>query len=794
MENLESLAQDYLKSAGFKVSSEESGCLVADKLGFGGERDTLLVWVAPPVTSFGKLPDGYEHKLTSNISSIRPKYPEDAKAFILASSREGFSRDLLQKLTRTRVNLRVSSQFFDTPFKSEESPKATSAIKDIRSRADSQKRIPQPFSLDADHGEIEQDIFVQLRKELERSEGPTVRIIVGRAGIGKSFLFDALFKKFYDDFQAAKKRHQIWPRPIPLLPEHLKGTHTLRTETLIDNFLRTDVASPIGRKTFEWLLVSGFATWMLDGLDELYAGDAEFFEYLLDLVTTPYSKAQITMWCRDSVLTTSDAFGNFQKICSNSDTLKIYRLSEWTRPLKKKFVLLKMRQSSQEIIEENIARDVDKFLSIIDSNPTLKSLSGLPFYCDLILKQFQNEESLNFSDDVELLNQVINQMVDREIKKGLLNMRSFQGDGLNEWLEQIAVDYIDGRCSGIDSEQAKEYGEIVLHPDLDDRSKQNTITSLLQFPLFQEGEETGRVAFTHDLIAETLAARTYLRILQTQPREVCDRLVHIDRENPMLLRFMARNLSDEAQQALINELRSMQIQGRGFAVALSLLLLANPRRDLITSSGVVLENRDLVAVRFEKRDLSNISFRCSDLSDASFVNCNLRDTHFEGAILNRTKFEKENNFTGAKIDLHRVQSIWIAQRYEEDPEKLRAWFSRVTGTTEHLEGACPTALKIDHLFLKYIYPNGTPRRDKHTYKALQAGKRFSGSAPVGDCIDAAVQHHYLQSPDDRKRYRRADGDKYTEMVAFVQENSVSDGIGRLIAELCPRHGCRHQLH
>jgi hypothetical protein len=171
-----------------------------------------------------------------------------------------------------------------------------------------------------------------------------VRVIVGRAGIGKSFLFRALFDRLYGDFHSAKAQHRTAPRPIPLVPEHMKGTYALRTEALIDNFLRTDVAAPVARETFERPLVNGFATWLLDGLDEVYAGDPGFFEYLFNLIASTNSKAQITIWCRDSVLTTSDAFAEFRDFCDGLNVLKIYRLSEWERASKRQFAWLRLEE------------------------------------------------------------------------------------------------------------------------------------------------------------------------------------------------------------------------------------------------------------------------------------------------------------------------------------------------------------------------------------------------------------------------------------------------------------------
>jgi hypothetical protein len=502
---LQSLARDYLTSAGFRILEERSDCLVADKL-FWQERDTWIVWTIPQE----KEPGTYESALRSSISSIRPNYP-DAKAYVLASSRSGFSRDFLQTLAELKIKFLVPIWFFDAPFKVEEAPKAVSAIGDIRSLAVSQKRVPQPFFLEDQCDEAQEDLFEQLRAELTKPDGASVRIIVGRAGIGKSFLFRALFANLYGEFLAAKGQQRAMPRPIPLLPEHLRETYGLRTEALIENFLRTDVAAPVARKTFEWLLMNGFATWMLDGLDELYAGDPDFFGYLFDLVASHDSKAQITIFCRDSLLTTSDAFAEFRDVCAGTTAMKIYHLSQWERRSKRQFAWLALEGRLPKPGEQDFGK-VNTFLTSIDRSPTLNSLCSLPFNCDLLLKQHQAGTLQEFSDDVALLNFVIDQMVEREVKKGLVSPQFFESNGLHEWLEQIAVDYVEGQRY-INGDQAMEYGQLVLRTDLDEKKRRDTLTSLLQFPLFRAGEKTGLIAFTHDMIAETLAARKYMRSL-----------------------------------------------------------------------------------------------------------------------------------------------------------------------------------------------------------------------------------------------------------------------------------------
>ena len=334
---LTELVRSYLESAGYNLSAQ-GHCLVADKLVFGSERDTRLVWASDR--------NWEEALLWNSILEARTNYP-DARATVITPSRDGISKDTQQRLRQSRVRLLAPIQFFDSPFRVEESPRTASAIANIRQAAKSASRVPQPYRTD-DHpsGARERnqdDLFHQLRQEMSTAGDATVRIIVGRAGIGKSCLFTSLFGDLYDDFLDSKNRLRSRPRPIPLLPEHLKQAQSMRTDALIENFLRTDVASPMTSTTFKWLLVNGYATWLLDGLDELYSGDPGFFDFILDLITEKGSRAQVTIWCRDSLLTTSHAFAEFQETCGGGDTLKIYKLTDWQRKQKRQFVWIQKK-------------------------------------------------------------------------------------------------------------------------------------------------------------------------------------------------------------------------------------------------------------------------------------------------------------------------------------------------------------------------------------------------------------------------------------------------------------------
>lgn len=791
MTSLIPLVRGYLESAGFKILLQEHECLVADKLIFGQDRDTWIVWTVPASRSG----TSYESALRASISALRPNYP-DARAYVLAASRGGFSRDLLQTLSELRIKFLVPVQFFDTAFKVEEAPRTASVVSDVRNTDIASKRVPQPYRIEAVTGDSPDgpDLFQELRERLVKPDGPSVRIVVGRAGIGKSFLFHALFTRLYEEFLDAKARLEPRSRPIPFVPAHLKDTYAIRTELLVEKFLRSDVASPVARETFEWLLVNGFSIWLLDGLDELYAGDPYFFDYLADLITRKDSKAQITIWCRDSLLTTSDAFAEFRDLCGETSVLQVYHLKEWERPSKRNFAWLGLEGRFPRSGDSDTAQ-VTSFLGGLDRSPTLRALSGIPFYCHVLLQQFRNGSLQEFSDDVALLNYVIDEMIKREVDKGLLDLRFFAPGGLQDWLEEIAVTYAeDGRYADIDHKEAVEYGRLVLREGVDETTEKHILTSLLQFPLFRAGSESGLIGFTHDLIAQALAARAYLRLLRRQPADVARRLARIDLEDPTLLRFMAGRLNQEDADAIAEVLRREVLQDHGLATLLTLLMLARPEHDLVKRLRRDFDAQNLADVRFRKRDLSRVSFRRADLSRVVFEDCDLRGSQFEGAFLSRTRFEGDTQLEGADFgDLSRVQSLWAGKRFIEDPVQVREWAAKATGRPEAPGEPCPTALQLLHVFGKFITPLGDARRDDLKRDALVAGRRYAGAASTEECVDEATRNGYLSGADYRDRFRRAEGDRYAEMVRFVRDGSVSEGLGRVVASLCRRRGCVHQL-
>jgi len=512
-------------------------------------------------------------------------------------------------------------------------------------------------------------------------------------------------------------------------------------------------------------------------------------------VTRPNSLANVTILCRDSLITTCNAFAEFRNLCEGSNLFEVYRLTDWDRKGKRHLAWLHLEGRHPESKEPD-PPSVAAFMREVDHSPAVSSLSSLPFYCYTLLDLFKQGQRIEFCDDVALLNYVVDEMIKRETDKGLLDIRFFEDRGLELWLEQMAVNYVEeGRYAGITRDHASEYGQLVLRSELNEDSRNHIMRTLLQFPLFQAGSETGLLKFTHDLIAQVLAARGYLVDLTKNCADTGRRLSHTDLEDPVILRFMAKRMGQSELSQVLEELRRGGLADRGLSSLLSLAMIACPDRDLVRRCGVNLESQDLSGVRFRARDLSGLSFRRADLSAAAFENCDLRATHFEGAFLDRTHFIDKNDLKGAMFgDLSRVESVWVGSHLVADPSKIREWVTGATRIPIPVKEPCPTALQIRHLFGKFITPLGDARRDQLDHRGLLAGKQVPGAASTHECLEEVISGGYLTCRDFRDRCRRAEGDKYAEMVRLVRDGVVSDGLGRILARLCRRRGCLHELH
>lgn len=698
------------------------------------------------------------------------------------------------------MRIRVPIQFFDAPFKWEEAREAASAMKALSDPESLIRRVPQPYHalVNAEPEQEGEDLLPALFGEMNIGSEPRLRIVVGAAGAGKSVLYQALFSKAYGRFQEVKAAQQLSARPIAFIPDYLREAIALRTEALVESFLRTEVAAPVRLAAFEWMLVNGLTSWLFDGLDELYSGDPDFFEYLLDLLTRPGSRAQILLCARDSLLTSSAGFARFldQFPPSQVGIVRVYRLKDWEHSTKRAFAWVSFegrlpREGDQD------SNAVNKFISAISKSASLRALSAVPYYCGLLAEECEAGTLTDVEQDYVLIERAISGIVKREISKGLLSLDQFEPDGLLEWLRTIAWEFYQSEFKGLPRADIEEYGNLVLRPELSPSERKEALTTLAQFPLFSPGLKPGLVNFKHELIAEFLAGAHLSRRIRSSPAWVAQTLgTRIDFAGSLIARFIASGLAGKQEnlEAITQALRTEALPGRAFPNLLQILLLARPEGNLLKTSGIPLEGRDIRYVQFSNMDLTGISFRNCDLSDTTFKACDLKDALFEGACMSGTRFEDftPERMTDARFGgLERFEFIYAGRQRIDSIKSMSDWLRKMTGRIEDPQEACAAAMQVRTLFLKFVHPNGQARCDELREIALGRGKKYAGAPSPQECLRASIKAGYLQEPDWRTRVKRAPGDRYTERVHFIRDWKLAPLMKQLLDSICAKPSCKH---
>ena len=691
-------------------------------------------------------------------------------------------------------------QFFDAPFRIEEAPESASAIGSLRDRNLISARIPQPFSI-IENGEAisgGDDLLVALRDDLNKGREPRLRLVIGTAGAGKSLLFKSLFTLMYERFIREKAKTLSFPRPVPLVPEYMHDVYSFRTRELISAFLRSDVASPVTPETFEWMLVNGYCSWFFDGLDELYAGDTEFFDYILDLLTRPGSEARILICARDSLLTTNEAFYRFlEEFPPGAEgSVQVCRLDDWKKNSKRALAWLRTEGRTPKD-QETDTHTISTFLGTVSKSEALENITRVPYYCDLILQSFQEDGKLDFEDDFAVLEHAISNLVEREKQKGLLSENYFEQGGFDEWLKTVGVEAYNSNFTGFSRNDLEQYAALVLRNELSSEERNHALISLIQFPLFAPGLRLGTVNFKHELIAEYLAAKYLNDLLVSDPKKVAQQLGgKSDIAGSLICHYLAANIrSDENTiNNIFAVLKKGDLVGGGFASLLQILVSAHPDRSLFQKDKDLFESRDLRGIQLQHLDLRDVSFRQCDLSNALFQDCDLQNSKFEGATLIQTRFTDldAQALIGASFgDLTQFESIIAGNARYDDRNRVKRWIGDVTGTPIEIDDPCSSAQQLRSLFLKFVRPDGTGRRNTLPERALLRGRRYPG-APRPDTLIKQTQHvGYLEAANYRGQISRVPGGAYDDIVDYVRFWKLSEKMRRLLDDVCPITNCRH---
>ncbi len=778
--SLVDLARSYLQAERYQVA-DRPDLLMGTRAAVGGGTESVLLWVLE-----SRRPEELRSRERSLLAAFGEanEFDPTARKFLLVDSYEGFSADFRRDARKWfDVRVTVPAFFFDTNFAWESAREAPSAAKALQERGENtrRQRIWQPY--EAAGGNHGGDLLRMLMGSLTASSahGPTVHVVAGPAGVGKTFLFESLYADLYQRFLDNKRAQILSPRPLPLTPEYLGASDAQTVRALTRAFLETEFVRRLDMRAFEWMLTHGTAMWLLDGLDEVIGQDPGFFSDVLELLTMPEatSSPRIVICIRDSLLSTND---DLRDLCEDyPDTVQTYHLLNWGLESKRQFSTARLPTRS------------DEFLATLSARGDLDSLASTPYYCSLLADLYEQGELLPSYSKADLLHHALSSIIQREYDKGLLSPVVAPEENLVELLEAVALVDLDGGFRGIDVGVAGEFAAAILPSQLSEEEHERLVSHLKQLATFASYEPR-KLRFAQEILEQYVLALAIIRAFNEKRDAVRHRLSY--REIPrewITLDVIAEHIRREQSFSLLPPLLYSSLNSpAAFKNLIQIAAYAKPNRDALKLPELSFERQDLSGLLFEDCDFAGQSFRGADLTNTTFRRCDLAGAEFHDAILKGTIFDlpDENALRSAKIgDLSRFFSLRddARNRVIDDPAAARKWFQERTGSSARIVEPCAPAQQLRHLFGKFVYPTGAFRRSRLDRRGTLAGKRYYAPDQV---LNAAIRARYLLE-GDRGRIERPEGELYSELVNYTRDLTVSPGLRALLSEVCDIPGCPH---
>jgi hypothetical protein len=781
------LTKGYLEAEGYSVGQRSREILVGSKLAEAGER--RFFYVAVPDLKEGVNFRSQEEPLLGRLKEINDQHPY-AQKVVLVPSREGLSRAFMLAAPQYyNATVRVPVQFFDTPFAWDDSIDAPqSPVGRLRGdgRAGVRVRTFQPHDVvagsrpqaDADVLDV---LFNRLRGDSDAPDRRSIHLVVGPAGMGKSYLFQCLFARLHDAFIEDKRRQVMAARPFALLPEYLPAAEGPSVKSLLRAYLQADLVRSLDPNVLDWMLGQGFATLMLDGLDEVIDRDPGFFDYVENLITMPGAaiSPRLLICIRDSLLATSAGLRDFCVDCAEYVT--IYRLQPWGAKSKEQFARRRLGTRAPE------------FLGVLKKSTDLDSLAGTAYYCDLLALQFELGELASNYREADLLNDAVSDIIRRDYAKpgDVLDRNVATEEVIRDFAEALTTVDFERGFRGVPADDVSYWAQLSLPDGLPLDRRTQLEGQLAKMGLFSSSG-FGDLRFAQEPIELYFLGRWLTRVFDRNPEVFATKVAAMQFPRDWLpTRMIANHVRNNSSANFIVDL-AHQAQNRpvAFKNLVQIAAMAATTRDVLKSGP--FERHDLSGIVFDGLDLDGVSFRSCDLTNTVFQNCSLRSANFTDVVLRATRFKlgQLEALRGAEFGaLSGFYSMVVDgdRRIGSHPEASR-WLSERTAIPSEPVGPCPTALQVRQVFGKFIYPNGQARRDWHGHKALVSGSRHIDN-PAG-LITSLERYGYL-TVDGRGMYHRPDGDLYSDMRNFVMTMAVSSSLDALLSEECPIDGCPH---
>ncbi|HEY8694849.1 MAG TPA: pentapeptide repeat-containing protein [Chloroflexota bacterium] len=776
--DLKQLAETYLVAEGYSVTQSGRDLLVGNRQSLGEDVEQIYVWVPDfdSAASFRSLQGPYLARFET-ASKVHPH----ARKFFLVPSLEGITTDFRRTaLSIWNVLVRVPAQFFDTAFRWEDSEAVRTAANEMRRRGAAllTRRVEQPFRKNDETAGI--DLLETLAQDLGFPSASTkpIHIVIGPAGMGKTHLVEALFARLYSSFLKSKQALQVAARPLPLLPGYHQFPGSPTVESLLHSYLGSEFVRPLPQPVFNWMVANGFALWTLDGLDEVIARDPGFFDLLLDLLTTPGSqgKPRVLICVRDSLLATHQELSEFCE--EHSDSVDVWRLEKWSKAGKRQYASIVMGSRERE------------FLELLGSNERLDRLASTPYYCALLGEEVISSGTPPAGSEVNLIQRSLDRMITREYEKEppILDETLIPATEVVEFARAVAAEDMDTSFQGVAIDVVHELASVSVRDDIPTADRPRLVSQMSQLPFFTTGT-FGQIQFAQEVLEHYLLGDWLGSSLEAREFVAKMSVARIPADW-ITIEVIANRVRAVGLDSILPVIRDPATPMIAFGNMLQVAAVAAEQPGAL--KGVPFQHKDLSGVVFRKLDLAGVSFRGANLSDVEFDDCRLEQATFEGALIKNTGFLcADDALRGATVgDLAKFYSMRVPSgRVLDDRREVAHWFQRQTQIQPPIIEPCNAALQLRHLFGKFVYPDGGPRRSILDERGVLAGKRFADPEGI---LEAAVQYGYLRREEHfRHRVSRPQGHQYSELVKYATELSPDPGIRALLDEVCPTRGCLH---
>jgi hypothetical protein len=771
----------FLEAEGWDVAADAAGPseLVGTREELGGQ-DYVTVWCPSPtdMEHLRQWEPAMERRFAATVG-------RSGKKMLILDLDIGLTRRFRDLCKDNGVDIKAPIALFDRTFAwDDQAPKSrrgASAARKLREEGSdiAQRRVRQPYrGADGNDGD---DLLEELARQFEGSAewARPIILVTAPAGHGKTWLFRSLFSRLHKHFHEAKVRGENARRPLPLLPDYLQTAKATGLSGLIDEFLRTDVAAPMTRSAFEWMLTNGYGSWLIDGLDEVIARDGNFFEYLdhlilsADKVVTP----RILLCVRDSLLSTSESLRTL--VNEVGGLVTTYELQPWPR------------KSIDSYARMRLTKEHDwRMLSWIENRPQVLKLCGTPYYASLVADRVLADAGAGFIDipEPDLVRDAIRAIIEREYTKDLKE-HQLSIDEIQYLIRHAAMLQLQNTPRGIGVKEFKD--DIgVLVSELDEDTQATVVAQVLKLSVFSADALHGHIRFTHDAVQEFLVAEQTLLNFGDRPGPFVDLLDHAEfPADSIALRIIADHVDARgAGDELIPLLYRARSGGQTTALRNLVAVVIRLRDASALLADAPLAGTDLSGLAFVELSLSNVDLTGATLQSVTFDRCNLTGLTLVDAVMDETRFVhcRPTLHAPSYGSMRGLISVIVDGERIETPSALVQLIRRAGKRAGASVDPCQSALRLRSLFKAMASPDGRSHRKQRT--SLVKGAANSGSAAV---LEHAIRAGFVSSVHGRASYECVRGPLYQDVVGFVRNLETTPEIIALLDELCSIDGCSH---